>query len=208
MRKIQMSLPVILLLLTGAAEMHAQQSPSPATTELASSANDSIVSQLNQQLSFVEAEVMGAAKAMPEEKYSFVPATGEYKGVRNFGQQAVHIASANYLLYGAIVPDDPTAAAQRQAAASAKTKEQILEYLQESFAFAHKAIAAIDAKTMTKPVTHPPNPFAATPLELAVFGCSHGTDIYGQMVEYLRLNGIVPPFTASRPGRGTAQSSR
>jgi len=128
--------------------------------------------------------------------------------VRNFAQQVMHIATANYLLYGAIVPDDPTATAKRQAAASAQTKDQILQYLQDSFAFAHKAIGTITAENMLQPVRRAPNPFAFTNLELAVFGCSHGTDIYGQMVEYLRMNGIVPPATANRPARGTTQPPR
>jgi uncharacterized damage-inducible protein DinB len=33
----------------------------------------------------------------------------------------------------------------------------------------------------------------ATPLYLATFLMSHSMDHYGQMVEYLRMNGIVPP---------------
>jgi hypothetical protein len=37
----------------------------------------------------------------------------------------------------------------------------------------------------------------STRLHLATFGVAHAFDHYGQMVEYLRMNGIVPP--ASRP---------
>jgi len=192
----------------GGASATAQQATLPGGSGSASNANETIASQLNQQLSFVETEVVDAAKAMPEDKYSFVPTNGEFKGVRNFAQQVMHIATANYLLYGAIIPDDPTAAAKRQAAPSAQTKDQILQYLQDSFAFAHKAIGTITAENMLQPVRRAPNPFAFTNLELAVFGCSHGTDIYGQMVEYLRMNGIIPPATANRPGRGTAQPAR
>ena len=199
---------VILLSLVGGASATAQQATLPEGSGSASNANETIASQLNQQLSFVETEVVDAAKAMPEDKYSFVPTNGEFKGVRNFAQQVMHIATANYLLYGAIIPDDPTAAAKRQAAPSAQTKDQILQYLQDSFAFAHKAIGTITAENMLQPVRRAPNPFAFTNLELAVFGCSHGTDIYGQMVEYLRMNGIIPPATANRPGRGTAQPAR
>jgi hypothetical protein len=208
MKKISVTVVIVLLSLARGTSTGAQQTPTPGGAGSAFNPNGTIASQLNQQLSFVEEEVVGAAKAMPEDKYSFVPANGEFKGVRNFGQQVIHVATANYLLYGAIVPDDPTAAAKRQAAPSAQTKDQILQYLQDSFAFAHKAIGTIDAENMLQPVKRPPNPFASTNLELAVFGCSHGTDIYGQMVEYLRMNGIVPPFTANRPGRGTSQPAR
>ena len=41
-------------------------------------------------------EVVGAAEAMPADKYDFVPTTGEFKGVRTFGQQVKHLAQANY----------------------------------------------------------------------------------------------------------------
>jgi hypothetical protein len=41
-----------------------------------------------------------------------------------------------------------------------------------------------------------PNPISK--LFVATFGVAHGFDHYGQMVEYLRMNGIVPP--ASRGG--------
>jgi hypothetical protein len=199
----------VLLSLVRGAGTSAQQTPVPGGAGSAFNPNGTIASQLNQQLSFVETEVVDAARAMPEDKYSFAPTNGEFKGVRNFAQQVMHIATANYLLYGAIVPDDSMRpAAKRQAAPSAQTKDQILQYLQDSFAFAHKAIGTINAENMLQSVKRPPNPYAFTPLELAVFGCSHGTDIYGQMVEYLRMNGIIPPFTANRPSRGTAQPTR
>ncbi len=206
MRRISVTILVVLLSLVRGAS--GQQTPAPSASGTLSGASDTIASQLNQQLSFVETEVVDAAKAMPEDKYSFVPTSGEFKGVRNFAQQVMHIATANYLLYGAIVPDDPTAATKRQAAASAQTKDQILQYLQDSFAFAHKAIGTINAENMLRPVKRAPNPYASTALELAVFGCSHGTDIYGQMVEYLRMNGIIPPATANRPARGSAPPVR
>lgn len=199
---------IALLSMVCAASTSAQQTAVPGGSGSAFNPNGTVASQLDQQLSFVESEVVDAARAMPADKYSFLPANGEFKGVRNFAQQVMHIATANYLLYGAIIPDDPTAAAKRRAAPSAQTKDQILQYLQDSFAFAHKAIGSINAENMLQPVKRAPNPYAFTPLELAVFGCSHGTDIYGQMVEYLRMNGIVPPFTTSHPGRGTAQPVR
>lgn len=159
--------------------------------------NGAIVAQLDHQLSFVEHEVIAAAEAMPEGKYSFIPTNGDFKGVRNFAQQVKHIAIANYDLYGPIIPDDPEADTGRKGTESIQTKEQILKYLRNSFVFAHRAVAAINSENMLVPVKRPPNRAASTPLELAVFGCSHGSDIYGQMVEYLRMNGIVPPASVN-----------
>jgi DinB superfamily len=158
---------------------------------------EAIVTQLDHQLSFVEREVVAAAEAMPESKYSFTPTGGNFKGVRNFAQQVKHIAIGNYHIYGPIIPDDSQAGTGDKGTAVVQTKEQILKYLRDSFVFAHRAIAAINSQNMLLPVKHAPNRAAATPLELAVFGCSHGSDIYGQMVEYLRMNAIVPPASVN-----------
>jgi len=192
------------------AAIHAQQEfpPGGAPSNPAAAGNTTVAAQLNQQLSFVEKEFVDAADAMPEDKYSFVPMNefpnSNYKGVRNFAQQVLHVASANYQLYGAIVPDQP-----RQIAPPATaSKAQIMKYLRDSFAFAHKAISTITPDNMLLPVRRAPNQFAGTNLELAVFGCSHGTDIYGQLVEYLRMNGIIPPASANQPARGGRDGSR
>ena len=83
-----------------------------------------------------------------------------------------------------------------------------MKYLRDSFAFAHKAVSTITPENMLMPVSRAPNQFAGTNLELAVFGCTHVTDIYGQVVEYLRMNGIVPPASANQPGRGARGGGR
>ena len=185
------------------AATHAQEFPrGGAPSNPAAEGNTTIAAQLNQQLSFVEKEIVDAAGAMPEDKYSFVPTTefpnGNFRNVRNFAQQVLHVAAANYFLYGAIIPDEPRPTAPTATA----SKAEIVKYLRDSFAFAHKAISTITPENMLMPVRRAPNQFAGTNLELAVFGCSHGTDIYGQIVEYLRMNGIVPPVTANQPARG------
>jgi hypothetical protein len=182
--------------------------PGGAPSNPAAAGNTTVAAQLNQQLSFVEQEFVDAAEAMPEDKYSFVPMnefpTSNFRGVRNFAQQVLHVAGANYQLFGAIIPDEP-----RQAAPPATaTKAQIVKYLRDSFAFSHKAISTITPANMLQPVRRAPNQFAGTNLELAVFGCTHGTDIYGQLVEYLRMNGIVPPATANQPARGARGGAR
>ena len=53
----------------------------------------------DRQLSSTEREVVGATEAMPADKYDFAPTTGEFKGVRTFGQQLTHIAEAQYFFF-------------------------------------------------------------------------------------------------------------
>lgn len=202
-RQILTTAIVALLSLCFEAAMHAQEFPQGgAPANPAAAGNTTVAAQLNQQLSFVEKEFVDAADAMPEDKYSFVPTNefpnGNFRGVRNFAQQVLHVAGANYQLYGAILPDDP----RQTAPPATASKAEIMKYLRDSFAFAHKATSTITTENMLAPVRRAPNGFAGTNLELAVFGCSHGTDIYGQLVEYLRMNGIVPPASANQPARG------
>ena len=77
-----------VLCCAGVITCFAQEAPAAATP----SAPATIRSELDKEFSFVEQQVVSAADAMPEDKYSFVPTTGEYKTVRNFGDQVKHIA--------------------------------------------------------------------------------------------------------------------
>src|SRR6186713_3272737 len=118
----------------------------------AAAGNLTVASQLHQQLSFVEREFVDAADVMPDDKYSFVPMNefpnSNFRGVRNFAAQVLHVANANYLLYGAIIPDEPRV----NPPAATASKAEIMKYLRDSFAFAHKAISTITPGNMLTPV--------------------------------------------------------
>jgi len=60
---------------------------------------------MDHNLTGVEHEFVSAAEAMPEDKYSFAPANGEFKGVRTFAQQVKHVAAVNYMLGAAILQE-------------------------------------------------------------------------------------------------------
>lgn len=162
-----------------------------------------IASELNTQLSIVEHEVVPAAEAMPEDKYSFAPTNGEFKGVRTFAQEVKHIATANFAFYSAILEQAPPTGVVLNETSNGpddiQSKEQIVKYLKDSFALGHKAFATITARNATTVLAKPPVPFFKTRLMLASFGCTHAFDHYGQMVEYLRMNGIVPPASKGQP---------
>jgi hypothetical protein len=148
-------------------------------------------------LTFQEREVVSAAEAMPAEKYEFTPSQGEFKGVRSFGAQVRHIAADNYMLGSAIlgekVPVD--VGTGESGSMKVRSKAELLAYLKESFAYMHRAAAAIDDSNtpVTTPWLSPWPEGTATRLGLAIEDLVHTYDHYGQMVEYLRMNGIVPP---------------
>jgi hypothetical protein len=160
-----------------------------------------LASVMNQHLSVVEGEFVSAAEAMPEDKYSYAPTNGEFKGVRTFGEQVKHVAAANYMFYGWILGERQTG--DENGPADVKTKEQIVKYLKDSFAMGHRAISTITPANATTPVNgndgKPMSGPFGTRLGLAAIGCWHPMDHYGQMVEYLRDNGIIPPASRPRP---------
>ena len=142
----------------------------------------------------MEHEFIPAAEAMPEDKYGFAPTGGEFKGVRTFAQQVKHVAAVNYELGAALMEEKPPVdIGDETGPASITSKADILKYLKESFAYVHKAIATINEKNLVGTVKSPFGEGAVSRLGLATSVAWHGFDHYGQMVEYLRMNGIVPP---------------
>jgi len=142
----------------------------------------------------MEREFVSAAEAMPEDKYGFAPTSGAFKGVRTFGQQVKHVAAVNYMLGAAILLEKPPVEVGGESGPETiTTKADILKYLKASFEYAHKAIATMNEKTYIEPLKSPFGEGSMTRLAMAVTITSHGFDHYGQMVVYLRSNGIVPP---------------
>jgi DinB superfamily len=149
---------------------------------------------LDRTVSNLEYEFVPAADAMPEEKFGFAPTNGEFKGVRTFAQQVKHVAAVNYELGAAILEEkSPVEINGESGPASITSKADIMKYLKDSFAYVHKAIATINEKNFVETVRSPFGEGAVSRLGLATSVSWHGYDHYGQMVEYLRMNGIVPP---------------
>ena len=142
----------------------------------------------------LERDFVPAAEAMPEDKYSFAPTNGEFKGVRTFAQQIKHVAAVNYEIAAAILEQkSPVDINEEAGPASITSKADILRFLKESFEYVHKAIATINEKNLIGTVKSPFGEGYVTRLGVATTVSWHGYDHYGQMVEYLRMNGIVPP---------------
>lgn len=158
-----------------------------------------IASELDSQLSMVESDFVSLAETMPEEKYSFAPSTGEFKGVRTFAQQVKHVAFANHLFFSAIVGEKAETGPGREGPESIRTKAEILRYLRDSFALGHRAIRTITSENAVTPVENAPVARFKTRLAMATHACAHAYDHYGQMIEYLRMNAILPPSSSPQP---------
>jgi hypothetical protein len=148
-------------------------------------------------LNFQEQRLVVVAEAMPEEKYEFAPTgPGQFEGVRTFAAQLKHIAADNFLLGAGILGEKPPGDVHgEEGSDSVTTKAQIIAYLKESFDYMHRAARSIDAANapLPTPAISPWPDGMATRMGIAVEDCVHTWDHYGQLVEYLRMNGIIPP---------------
>jgi len=142
-----------------------------------------------------EKQLVDVADAMPADKYSFAPSDGEFKSVRTFSQQLKHAAAANYILAASALGEpSPVDAGDEAGPESVRTKAEIVAYLKGSFAALHKAAATIDEKNvLIKSTPISPLQNTATRLGLIVEALLHSANHYGQLVEYLRMNGVIPP---------------
>lgn len=156
-----------------------------------------VTSAMESQLEAVESQFVPAAEAMPAERYGFAPGGANFAEVRTFALEVRHVATANFVIYSAMLGQEPPAGVTVAGAANGpeelQTKEQIVKYLKDSFALGHKAFAAMTAENDVDVLTKTPIAKMNTRLALATFSCLHAMDHYGQMVEYLRMNGVVPP---------------
>jgi hypothetical protein len=185
-------LPAFLVFILAASRLgQAQSSQQPPPT---------IASTVDHEISNVEQQIVDVAEAMPEAKYNFSPESlnipgSDYKGVRTFAMQVKHVAASNYAIWwrltGEKFPDDFKGGNGPE---NLKTKADIIKFLRDSFALGHRAAASLTTENMLQLAEGS----KSLRLRLAIFGVEHAFDHYGQMVEYLRMNGIVPPASRAK----------
>jgi uncharacterized damage-inducible protein DinB len=145
-------------------------------------------------MKFIEGSFLGIAEAMPESKYDFIPTGGNFQGVRSFGEQVKHVACAQFAFFNEFEGQQPPADCEKGGHNPAKTKAELIAYLKQSFDYGNRVLATLNTKNALDRVEGRyagPN----TKLGISVIAVWHITDHYGQIVEYLRMNGMVPPTT-------------
>ena len=148
-------------------------------------------------LNIQEHRILEMAEIMPAGKYSFVPGGDGFQGVRTFAEQLRHIAADNYLLAAGMLGEKPPVDVGRgeDGSDAVRTKSEIIDYVKSSFRYMHRAVSTIDDENIPIPTPQisPWPAGTATRLGLALEDCVHTWDHYGQLVEYLRMNRIIPP---------------
>ena len=153
-----------------------------------------IADSVGRTLQWTEDQFYSVADAMPEAKYNFVPTAGTFEGARSFAEQVKHVACGNYAFFNEIEGKIPPAECEKGGPNPAKTKAELLKYLKDSFDYGNNVLQTINSKNAMDRVEGRyagPN----TKLGMSVTAVWHITDHYGQIVEYLRMCGIVPPMT-------------
>jgi hypothetical protein len=119
---------------------------------------------------------------------------GNFEGVRSFAEQVKLVACANCGFFNEIEGKTPPDHCEKGGPAKARTKAELVKYLRESFDYGNQVLNTINTQNA---FTRVDGPYAGpnTRLGIAVAAVWHIADHYGQVVEYLRLNGIVPPST-------------
>lgn len=198
------AIPAVLLALL--APVLRAQNPSAAKPAASPEAARTFAGEVEREINGVEREFVEAAEAMPEDKFNFTPTTldikgSEYKGVKSFAEEVRHVAATNFLFWGPIAGEKPPMdLGGDNGPESLKTKAEIIKFLKDSFALGHRAAKSLTQQNVLETIPAPYNPKQqVTRLYLASFAVWHAFDHYGQMVEYLRMNGIIPPASRPRP---------
>ena len=199
MNRRPMMVPLAVLIFTVTAFRQGTTSAAAAATPQAQQ-TPTLASSVDREISAIEKQVVDAAEAMPEDKFHFSPESlhipgDAYKGVRSFAVQVKHIAASNYFLWSPLTGDKlPEGLKDGNGPENLKTKADILKFLKDSFALGHKAAGTLTTENMLQL----PGSGKSSRLHLAEFGVAHAFNHYGQMVEYLRMNGIVPPASRGK----------
>jgi len=134
-----------------------------------------------------------SADVMPEAKYSFSPVAG----VRSFGAILAHVAGASYEFCAAAKGEKPPHA-EDEFEKSAKTKADIVKALDGSIAYCDEVYKGLDdtkaAQIVGGAFGGPQGARAAS----LIGNTTHVQEHYGNLVTYLRINGLVPPSSAPR----------
>src|SRR5450631_3509743 len=200
MNRIKLALTALTLMVGTTVAMQAQAPPVGGMATPAPGAAIDPAKSFDAAVTRLENLWMGAAQAMPADKYNFAPSAAifapgqkvQYDGVRTFAQIVTHTIQANYGAFAAIggIKSD----VDTKAIGDLKSKDDIVKALAATFAFAHKAVANVtdaNAFLSIRGVQTPASAFAGA--------IGHAEDEYGQAVEYLRMNAIVPPASETKP---------
>ncbi len=134
-------------------------------------------------------DILRSAEKMPDDKYAFKP----IDTVRSYGQVLAHVADGQYEFCGAAAGNHDEKGVEQ----TAKTKADIIAALKTAFAYCDAIYAGMtDAKAMEMIPAF--GGMKASRLSMLDFNVAHTMEHYGNLVTYMRIQGIVPPSSEAR----------
>lgn len=151
---------------------------------LPAAAQDSpVVKILSNHWATTRTYTLAVAAQMPEDQYSFKPTPGQM----SFGEQMLHIASANTYFFGKMAGVKPPAGPAKSAAAD---KAAVIKALTDSFDFVAAQMASMQDSQLAEVVDTGDGKMTRS--EGVMLAFDHTAHHRGQTLVYLRLKGIVP----------------
>jgi hypothetical protein len=170
---------------TGSAARAAGQAASTAAAPAQSETVANPVSTtVKAMLGRFEKNMVGAAEAMPAEKYGYKPTPD----MNSYGHLVMHIAQSNNLFCSKIAGQP----APEVKISDSDGKDKLVAALKESFAYCTTALANGDDSKLGEPMVLFGNRPASRGAAMVSLAASW-TDHYATQAIYLRLNGILPP---------------
>jgi uncharacterized damage-inducible protein DinB len=152
-------------------------------------AQDNIVGPLRTQWGLTRDMIVNLAESIPESKFGYKP-TPEVRTVR---EQLTHIVSEN-MFYMTMVAGDPPP--DRPKLEAMQGRDEILKALRDSYAYGERTLASLtDEKAVERITLRGQSVVRWYPV---LYNIQDNMDHYGNLVVYVRLNGMVPPKTAAR----------
>ena len=151
-----------------------------------------LLGPLKQQWEGIRTNVVRTAEIVPEDKYDFKP-TPE---VRSFRDLFIHIVEENYFFMGVVTGER---AGDPNRFKNLKTRAEIVKALNESYDYGAKALASLDDQKALAMIQRGQRQIPRW--SMALVNIADNMDHYGNLVVYMRLNGIVPPSSQPRPQR-------
>jgi uncharacterized damage-inducible protein DinB len=160
--------------------------PSPLSAQ---STPPSVVKELVATWQRASTEIIDVAEAMPEEKYGYKP-TPE---VATFRDQLVHLAGIAQRFI------DSAKGTKSESEHKAMTKAEVIGLLKHNLMTGQQMLGSLTDAQLLEPVKFPFGDRTVTRFTFWLGPLYQVRNHHGQLVVYLRMNGIVPPTTARRP---------
>ena len=165
-------------------------------------AQDPVAEMYDHQVTLVENDVLSLAEAMPADLYDFVPTSGEFEGVRTFGEQIRHLATMIFMTAAVVMEEESPygPGTHNNGPDNVRSKDEVIVLLKGSLAYARRAMASLTVENHMDPVG---SVFGPSPrVDVAAGIAFHSFNHYGQMVVYARMNGVVPPASVPTGDEG------